>query len=339
MSSGESVQRWLEKGAEAYAYMRLDEAGQDFQKAVEADPHSAKAQLSLGVIYLFQYQNGVAEQPDLPDDFLDRLKDLPPGSPVPTPTPPLPSGRNANRTAQITQQNSTNGAMAEEHLKKALELEPRHEQAMEYLGLLYFWWRDPATEGWARRDDARQIYTRIAEVNPRHRFATYVCGLIDYEKAFAIIRSTKGFPRPLADEESRRSLRAKVGPLLEDSAANFLRSLEVDPTAAAERQLVGSDLGAMTSLGHVRSDKAYIAESTDESTRLRAEATEWYHKVWKIMEADAKATGQPWPPGDTATITFDRLPGEPPIPPFPPDADFMIPPAAPPPPTSPAAFR
>ena len=97
--------------------------------------------------------------------------------------------------AQIIEQNATNARSAEEHLKKALDLEPRDEQAMEYLGLLYFWWREPDTskdlraiilrqQRWARRDDARQIYTRIAEINPRHRFATYVCGRIDYDKAF-----------------------------------------------------------------------------------------------------------------------------------------------------------
>ena len=60
MSSGDSAQTWLERGAEAYANMRIDEAGQDFQKAVEANPHSAKAHLSLGVIYFFKYLNGVA---------------------------------------------------------------------------------------------------------------------------------------------------------------------------------------------------------------------------------------------------------------------------------------
>jgi hypothetical protein len=48
--------------------MRTAEAAQDFQKAVEADPHSVKAQRSLGVIYLFQYQNGLAEQLDRMDD-------------------------------------------------------------------------------------------------------------------------------------------------------------------------------------------------------------------------------------------------------------------------------
>jgi tetratricopeptide (TPR) repeat protein len=221
MSSGESAQRWLEKGAEAYAYMRLDEAGEDFQKAVEATRFTGRSRFSQRSI------TGVTSSYH---------------------TAPLPLGTSAKRTAQITQRNSTNGAMAEEHLKKALELEPRDEQAMEYLGLLYFWWKDPATENSARRDDARQIYTRIAEINPRHRFATYVCGLIDYETAFAIIRSTKGFPRP-TDEERRRSLRAEVGPLLKESAASFLRSLEVNPNS----------ISAMKSLGDVRSDEAYIA--------------------------------------------------------------------------------
>jgi hypothetical protein len=67
---------------------------------------------------------------------------------------------------------------------KALELKPQYEQAMEYLGALYFWWRDPAPitkdlraiilrqQRWARRDDVRQIYTRIAEINPRHGLLT-----------------------------------------------------------------------------------------------------------------------------------------------------------------------
>ena len=322
MPSGESAQTWLEKGAEAYANMRLDEAGQDFQHAVEVDPHSAKAQLSLGVIYVFQYQNGVALQSA---PLLDERGDVRPL------TPEEVEAEAEKQRAQIAEQNATNGPSAEEHLKKALELELGHEQTMEYLAALYFWWRDPATAGLGPRHDvALQMYTRIAEINPRHRFANYVCGLIDYQKAFNIIRSILGFPPGrLADEESRRSLRAKVGPLLTDSAANFLRSLEIDPN--------NSD--AMTSLGHVSSEQAYIAESTDESARLTAEAAEWYRKVYQSWEADAKATGQPWPPDeDNAAIIFERAPGNPPTPSFPPDARFMVPPSAPPPPPGMGAF-
>jgi len=91
----------LEKGAEAYAYMRLDEAGQDFQKAVEADPHSAKAQLSLGVIYLHQYQNGVAEQHDplrVPDES-GRVRPL---------TDAEIEAEAEKERAQISEQNATN---------------------------------------------------------------------------------------------------------------------------------------------------------------------------------------------------------------------------------------
>ena len=198
---------------------------------------------------------------------------------------------------------------------------------------LYFWWRDPARESlgqvWARRDDARHWYARIAELNPRHRYAHYACALIDYEKAFVLIRSTPGFPRPLADEEARRSLRAKVCPLLENSAANFLRALEIDPDNA----------DAMTYLGFVKTDDAYIAERIDDSAILRAEAADWHRKVDQIKAARAQAAGQPWPPGDTATITFERIPGKPPIPSFPPDARFMIPPAPPPPPPLPPFKR
>ena len=143
-----------------------------------------------------------------------------------------------------------------------------------------------------------------------NRLDARTCGVIDYNKAFVLIRSTSGFPRPLADEETRRSLRAKVGPLLENSAANFLRALKIDPN--------NSD--AMTYLGFVKDDEAYITESVDDSTILKAEAADWYGKVDQIKAARAKAAGQPWPPGDTAVIAFKRIPGKPPIPSFPPDA-------------------
>jgi hypothetical protein len=141
---------------------------------------------------------------------------------------------------------------------------------MEYLGAVYFWWRDPANAGLGvRHDDARQMYTRIAEINPRHRFANYVCGLIDYEKAFKTIRSIPGFPRrPLADEESRRSLRAQVDPLLTDSAANFLRSLEIDPN--------NSD--AMTSLGHVRREQTLDLSGIERSDSSYADFEDWERK-------------------------------------------------------------
>jgi hypothetical protein len=143
-----------------------------------------------------------------------------------------------------------------------------------------------------------------------------------------MIRSNTGFPRPLTDENRRRSLRAQAGPLLAESARNFLRSLEMEP----------DNQGAMTHLMFVRRDQAYIAATNEEAMRDRAEADALQQRLYQRMEAEAKASGQPWPPGDTASITFEPVPQpsggrKPPIPSFPPDARlWTVPPAAPPPP-------
>ena len=135
-----------------------------------ANPDSAKAHLSLGVIRLFQYQNGVGLQPDQIDWPGDKPK-----------TRAEYQARAERRRAQIEEQNATNAANAEQHLKKSLELEPRYELAIEYLGGLYYWWLDPTTEQRVRLDDAKQCYERVLEINPQHRFAEYACGAIDWD--------------------------------------------------------------------------------------------------------------------------------------------------------------
>jgi tetratricopeptide (TPR) repeat protein len=164
MSSGENAETWLERGAEAFAYQRIAEAGQDFEKAVAADPRSSRAQLSLGVIRLFQYQNGVGEarhDTDLADDAGRSW------------TAEQWQARAEKRRGQIAEQNTTNAASAEEHLRRALELEPRNQTGIEYLASLYYWWLDPRTEAYARRDDAKHWYERLLEINP----AASVCPL------------------------------------------------------------------------------------------------------------------------------------------------------------------
>jgi tetratricopeptide (TPR) repeat protein len=374
MSSSESAQSWLEKGAEAFANRRPVEAAHNFEKAAAADPHSAKAQLCLGAIYLFQYQKGVAERLD-------------PALRPPTLTPAEFAARAERRRAQIAEQNATNAASAEQHLKQALELEPRDLLAMEYLAALYFQWLHPAPvlppSPWsgdfcARRDDAKEWYQRILEIDPQHRFANYVCGAMDYDKAMPIISSVKvlaqirlekkslpaaflshiaqrlaipvpatidlldpggtvppntGFP---TDEEIRRSLRAKVGPLLANSTRSFLRSLEIEP----------NNKDAMRYLSAVKTEEAYIAETNDESERAKNEAVEWDRRWDQIMAARAKAAGQPWPPQPGATgkivgMVFQRIPGarKPPTPSFPPDPSWMIPLAPPHLPPPPPAFK
>jgi tetratricopeptide (TPR) repeat protein len=317
MSSGESAEVWLEKGAEAYAKMRMAEAAQDFEKAVAADSHSARAHLCLGVIYLFQYQNGVAQLPD-PSSYAGEDRSL---------TREGYQARAEARRAQIAEQNATNRVRSEEHLTRTLELEPRYELAMEYLAALYSWWRDPPTESFARLDEAKQTYERLLQINPQHRFANYASGVIDWQKGMRIVRADTGFPRPLVDEESRRSLNAKAAPVLANTARNLLRSLELEP----------NNTDAMTYLMFVRRDQSYIAETDDDAVRANTEADDWRRKLDEIRAASAKAAGRPWPPPPdqraTMTLTLTSPAKKPAIPSFPPDSRWMIPPAPPPPPT------
>jgi len=320
MSSGGNAETWLDKGSEAYAQMRIAEAGQDFEKAVAADPHSAGAHLSLGVIRLFQYQNGIGEARDEMDLAGDGHR----------PTREQWQARAEKRRALVAEQNAGNAANAEQHLRRAVELKVRNQPSIEYLAALYYAILDPATEGRARLYDAKLWYRRLLEINPQHPFANYMCGVIDYQTAFPTIRSNAGFPSPLTDDSRCRSLRAQTGPLLTESARNFLRSLEIDPKSTQ----------AMIYLMLVKRDQAYIAETENEVVRNRAEADALEHKVYEIMDANAKANSQPWPPGNTASVTFVRVPrwstgGKPPVPRFPPDARLMTVPLAPPPPPPP----
>jgi tetratricopeptide (TPR) repeat protein len=155
MSLGEdSAQVWINRGKQAYAQLQLQEAATDFEKAVLADPNSAEARLSYGVVCLFLYQNGIGTA--IPG-FLDR--------------------RIARRWSDadvkaevqriqsvIAEQNATKGARAEENLRRATELDPANEVvAMSYLAALYYWWVDSNTDSLgnqrrSRRDDALRVY-------------------------------------------------------------------------------------------------------------------------------------------------------------------------------------
>jgi tetratricopeptide (TPR) repeat protein len=311
MSFGESnVQTWIDRGREAYGHRHLPEAADDFEKAVATDPQSVQAHLCFGVACLFLYQNGVSEaQPRFfdPDNHrtwsrtdmaaeLDRVR------------------------AVVGEQNATNGKRAEDNLQQALQLDPRNTLATEYLAALYYHWLDPKTDSLGNRrrsrlTDALHWYRRILEIDPEHKFANQACGVIEWEEAFELMRSSGSYRRPLPNEEARRSLRAQIAPLLDDSTRNLLRSLEIDP----------NNWQSMSSLIYVKCAQAYVADTNDEQTRARSEADEWTRKVNQILEAKAKAAGQPWPPGPIATITFRAVPqtsqpgGKPALPPFPPD--------------------
>lgn len=320
---GTSAQTWIDRGKEAYWHLHLAEAAQDFERAVAMDPQSIQARLCFGVVSLFLYQNGLGDA---------RSKFFDPDSGRPLSRAEIAA--ELNRTgALIAEQNSTNGKRAEENLQQALQLDPWNQVAMAYLAALYHTWLDPTSDSLgnnrqSRLTDALHWYKRIIEIHPDHSFANYVCGVIDWEKAFELMRSSGSYPRPLPNEEARRSLHSQVAPLLDDGARNLMRALEIDP----------NNWDTMSYLSLVKRGQAYVAGTNSEYLRGASEADELNRKMNQIREAQAKAAGQPWPPGPTGSVTFHAVlqesqgSGKAAFPPFPPDPKQTIPPGIPPPP-------
>ena len=188
MSSDDTRARnWINQGKEAYGQLHLDEASVYFEKAVTAASQSFEARLSYGVICLFEYQNGIT--PATPELLLP---------------------------FKIVEQNATNGKRAEGSFRRALELEPRN--------ILYRVWSDMGSWGdtrLSRLADAQHWYKQILETYPEHEFANYVCGVIDWQRAFELLQAS-GYPCPLPNEAARQALHSRVTPLLDEAALKLV---------------------------------------------------------------------------------------------------------------------
>ncbi len=303
MSSDDtSVQSWIDRGKAAYWQMNLAEAFVHFEKAVAADPQSIEAQLCYGAVCLFQYQNGIAGA--IPQFLLD-----PSGEPWPEEDMKTEVQRIRDL---ITHENATNGKRAEEHLWRAVHLDPRNVLATEYLAQLFFAWSDNGTDGWggtrqSRLPEAKHWYQRILEIDPQHKFAHYVCGVIDWTRAFEVVQSSGSYPRPLPSEEARQSLHSHVALLLDQAVRNLSRSAEIDPGAWRP----------MSYLVQVMRLQAYVAATEDEAALASSGAEDLTRWVNRILEPQSKS-------GANGTVTFDRV-LQTSKPRFPPDPRSMIP--------------
>ena len=113
---------------------------------------------------------------------------------------PEDSAAEMDRTrSRIVEQNATNGKRAEENLQYALQLDPQNKLVMEYLAALYYAWMEPtANSMWTGRRsrlvDAQHCYGRLLEVDAKHKFANYVCGVMDWQRAYDVMRLHEKLP-------------------------------------------------------------------------------------------------------------------------------------------------
>jgi tetratricopeptide (TPR) repeat protein len=285
MSSDEhSAEAWLARGTEVYLKQRFAEAVEYFKKAVAIDSGSVEAHLALGATYLTFYKR----RPSPPSpDYIRAGRDI------------LEAEWRAYRKQEqefLAQQNATNWPLAEESLKRANRLDPRHKLVMEYLCALYFAWKDPLDEENNRMEEAKQWFERLADIYPDHKYANFYCGLIASMGARKLLPNYGRFPRPPETQEDRRSLRAKAGPLLEYGRRHLSRTLTLDP----------AHTGAFHFMAEIRSMEAYLADTAEESRHMRIESGEWKSKQRLVSEAATQ--GGPVAAGPSATITFRASP-------------------------------
>ncbi len=276
-----SAEAWLSRGIEAYQKHRFEEAAEHCEKATAIDPGSVQAQLALGATRFTLYLRGSFPPP--PDFFI--AGDI-------YPRHELEAFREREK-AMRAEQNSTNWPAAENSLKRANELDPQNKLVVEYLCALYFRWKDPVDEQNDRVDETKQWLERLAELDPENEYANSYCGMILIMKAHRLLPNYGQLPP--VPEPDLASLRAKVGPLLEEARRHLARALA----------LHGEQTGASHFLDEVTSMQAYLADPDMAARKLREELEEQFREHWQARGTGAEGTV---PLGHAETITFQLSP-------------------------------
>jgi tetratricopeptide (TPR) repeat protein len=283
MSSHERcAEAWLTRGSEAYQKQHFVEAAAHFEKAAALEPGSVEAHLAVGVTRLTLYK----KRPSPPSpDWVRARRDV---------TEAELRAYREQEQAILAEQNLTNWARAEESLQRAYRLDSQNKLVLEYLGVLYFVWKDPFNEETHRLAEAKHWFVQLAAVDPGHQYADYQCGLLASMQARKLLPHDRQFPPPPETEEHRRALRRTVGPLLEEATRHLRRALTLNPKHA----------GVLHQLAKVKSMEAFLAETEEDARQKQEESAEWEQKAQRVSEEARQAAGEPVWSGSSATITF-----------------------------------
>ncbi|MFL6446164.1 MAG: tetratricopeptide repeat protein [Bryobacteraceae bacterium] len=280
---GGFVGPWLARGIEAYGQERFSHALELFEKAVAVDPESLPAHLAVGAAYLTLYRK--------------------------RPSPPLPDVTSAgyevwerefrlhqdNANAILAEQNATSWPRAEKSLRTANRLDPDGPLVVEYLGALYYSWKDPLDES-DRFDEAKRWLDRLLELYPEHKYANFYCGMILIAQAHKLLPDYGRFP-PLR-EPDLPSLRLKVGPMLEEASRYFTRQLTV----------VREHTAASYFIDEITSMQAYLKDPEQAARELSAKLTESFRNHVQPRMAASESGGVAVADAQSETITFRLSP-------------------------------
>lgn len=188
----------LNKGVQAFKTAKYSQAVDHFKEAVQLDPEFPTARLYLATAYMSQYIPG-AESPE----------------------------------------NQQNAEAAEQEFLKVLEQDPVNTVAISSLASLHYnqaQGNQPMDQKMAKLDEARQWYSKLAQVEPTNKEAYYSLGVITWAKWYPELMSARAKlgmkpedPGPIKDNKIREELKAKWAPVIEDGITNLEKALQVDP--------------------------------------------------------------------------------------------------------------
>jgi tetratricopeptide (TPR) repeat protein len=181
-AGNDSAETYRRGGIVAYEDRRLDEAAELFGKAVAIDRDSAEAHLALGAARLTEYIRG-CRPPST--DYVFGNHEVSEADWY---------AYEEERSAFIAQQNATNWPLAEKSLKKANQLDPQNKLIVQYICVLYSFWKDPLTEENGRADEAICWLERLAELDPTDYDPNLSCATLLTMEARKLLPNYGRFP-------------------------------------------------------------------------------------------------------------------------------------------------
>jgi tetratricopeptide (TPR) repeat protein len=270
----------LDKAAEASRHRDYSEAAKYLEKAVALQPNSVETRLQLARAYFMDY---------------------------------VPGGTSPGNLALAQK--------AEDGFRKVLDLAPGDKIALASLGMLKAEVVASLGDGEHRQerlsmlDEATSWLNKLAAVDPQNSEVFYFLGVIDWMKAYPQLMEARGQlhlkpedPGPLPNEEVRRGLQARIGPIYDDGIRQLTRAVQIAPDYS----------DAMAYLNLCLREKADLTGNEKDYARMTDEAEGWFQKALKIRK------GHPLQEDErTRSSVFPfPLPG-PPEPPPPPPLEEM----------------
>ena len=236
----------LNKGVQAFKSAKYTQAVDHFKEAVQLDPEFPTARLYLATAYMSQYIPG-ADSPD----------------------------------------NQQNADAAEREFLKVLEQDPKNTVAISSLASLHYnqaSGNDPVRKA-KQFEEARQWYTKLAEVEPTNKEAYYSLGVITWGKWYPELMSARAKlgmkpedPGPIKDKKVRDELKAKWGPVVEEGIRNLQKALEIDPEYD----------DAMAYMNLLIRERADLADTPEDYKKDIQTADNWVQKALETKKIKAE---------------------------------------------------